>query len=78
MSLARVAAALMVVYQRLVSPMLPRACRFAPTCSEYARLALLEHGVRRGTWLALKRLARCHPFNPGGYDPPPVRERATP
>jgi len=78
MSLAQAAAALVVVYQRLVSPMLPRACRFAPTCSEYARVALLEHGVGRGTWLALGRLARCHPFNPGGYDPPPVRERATP
>ena len=78
MSLARAAAALVVAYQHLVSPMLPRPCRFAPTCSEYARLALLEHGFSRGTWLALGRLVRCHPFNPGGYDPPPLRERARP
>jgi uncharacterized protein len=74
---ARLLAALIGAYQRLVSPLLPRACRFAPTCSEYARQALLEHGPARGAWLAVTRLARCHPFNPGGYDPPPMRERAT-
>jgi uncharacterized protein len=75
MSAAAIAATLIVVYQRLVSPLLPRACRFAPTCSEYARQALLEHGLARGGWLALKRLASCHPFSQGGYDPPPARER---
>lgn len=63
------------MYQRWLSPLLPPACRFAPTCSEYARLALIEHGVARGSWLALLRLVRCHPFNRGGYDPPPVRQR---
>ncbi len=78
MSAAQAAATLVVAYQRLVSPILPRVCRFVPTCSEYARAALLEHGFRRGAWLALGRLARCHPFNPGGYDPPPVRRQATP
>jgi putative membrane protein insertion efficiency factor len=62
------------VYQRLVSPLLPRACRFAPTCSEYARQALLEHGLAQGMWLAVRRVARCHPFHPGGYDPPPARQ----
>jgi uncharacterized protein len=77
MSAAAVAAGVVVAYQRLVSPLLPSACRFAPTCSEYARLALLEHGLARGSWLALRRLASCHPFNRGGYDPPPVRERST-
>lgn len=77
MTSARAAAGVLVLYQRLVSPLLPRACRFAPTCSEYARQSLLEHGLARGVWLALRRLARCHPFNPGGYDPPPVRERVT-
>ena len=77
MSAARIAAAVVVGYQWLVSPLLPRACRFAPTCSEYARLALLEHGLARGTWLALRRLARCHPFHPGGFDPPPAREHST-
>ena len=72
---ARVVVYAVVAYQRLISPLLPRACRFAPTCSEYARLAILEHGAARGTWLALRRVARCHPFHPGGYDPPPVRPR---
>ena len=62
-------------YQALVSPFLPSACRFTPTCSEYARLALVEHGVLRGGALAVWRLARCHPFHPGGYDPPPARAR---
>jgi hypothetical protein len=62
-------------YQSLVSPFLSSACRFAPTCSEYAKLALVEHGVLRGGALAVRRLARCHPFHPGGYDPPPVRAR---
>ena len=75
---ARVAVGAVTVYQRLVSPWLPPACRFAPTCSEYARLALAEHGVARGAGLALRRVARCHPFHPGGYDPPPARERRTP
>jgi uncharacterized protein len=64
-----------LAYQRVVSPLLPRACRFAPTCSEYARVAVLEHGAARGAWLAMRRIARCHPFHPGGYDPPPVRPR---
>ena len=61
------------MYQVLISPVLPRACRFAPTCSEYARIAIQEHGVGHGAWLALRRLARCHPLHPGGYDPPPMR-----
>ena len=77
MSAAAVAAGVVVAYQRLVSPLLPSACRFAPTCSEYARVALLEHGLVKGAWLAVRRLASCHPLNPGGYDPPPERERST-
>ena len=76
MSGARLATAAIVAYQRVVSPWLPPACRFAPTCSEYARQAMLEHGLARGAWLALRRLASCHPFHPGGYDPPPARERS--
>ena len=60
------------VYQAVVSPLLPRACRFVPTCSEYASQAVRAHGIARGSWLALGRLARCHPFHPGGYDPPPL------
>lgn len=58
-------------YQCLLSPLLPPACRFWPACSEYARQALRVHGLARGLRLALLRLARCHPFSPGGYDPPP-------
>jgi putative membrane protein insertion efficiency factor len=76
MSGARLATAAIVAYQRIVSPWLPPACRFAPTCSEYTRQAMLEHGLARGAWLALRRLACCHPFHPGGYDPPPARERS--
>ena len=57
-------------YKRWVSPLLPPACRFVPTCSEYARLAVLEHGPARGGVLALWRLLRCHPFHPGGVDVP--------
>jgi putative membrane protein insertion efficiency factor len=77
MSPARIAALAIGAYQRLLSPVLPPSCRFAPSCSEYARLAVLEHGLPRGSWLALRRLARCHPFHPGGYDPPPAQERST-
>ena len=71
--LTRLAVGLLAVYQRVASPLLPRACRFAPSCSEYARLALVEHGVPRGLWLTIGRLLRCHPFHPGGWDPPPTR-----
>jgi len=58
-------------YQVLVSPLTPPYCRFAPTCSHYAREALQRHGFRRGLGLSLRRLARCHPFHPGGWDPVP-------
>ncbi len=61
------------LYQRLLSPALPPACRFTPTCSEYAYQAVARHGVARGLWLAAKRLARCHPLSAGGYDPVPER-----
>jgi putative membrane protein insertion efficiency factor len=57
-------------YKRFVSPLLPAACRFSPTCSEYARLALVKHGLARGGALPLWRLARCQPFGLGGIDLP--------
>ena len=57
------------LYQVLVSPWLGQCCRFAPSCSEYAREAVQRYGVWRGTWLSLRRVARCHPFHAGGWDP---------
>jgi putative membrane protein insertion efficiency factor len=62
---------LLRVYKAVVSPALPPACRFTPTCSQYALEAIERHGALRGSWLALRRLSRCHPFNPGGFDAVP-------
>jgi putative membrane protein insertion efficiency factor len=59
-------------YKRFISPALPHSCRFVPTCSEYALEAIERHGAIRGSWLAVARLLRCHPFARSGYDPPPV------
>jgi putative membrane protein insertion efficiency factor len=56
-------------YQLTLSRVLPSSCRFYPSCSEYTRQAIERYGVTQGIWLGAKRLARCHPFNPGGYDP---------
>lgn len=58
-------------YQVVLGPMLPMACRFHPSCSVYAIEALERHGALKGSWLTVRRLARCHPFHPGGYDPVP-------
>ncbi len=58
-------------YQLCISPMFPSACRFTPTCSQYAIEALRKHGAVRGLWLALRRLSRCHPWGGSGYDPVP-------
>lgn len=69
----RVVLALLRGYKRCVSPFLPPACRFMPTCSEYAMQAVARFGVLRGGYLALRRLLRCQPFCRGGYDPVPQR-----
>ncbi|MBM4356231.1 MAG: membrane protein insertion efficiency factor YidD, partial [Deltaproteobacteria bacterium] len=73
--------ALIRFYQAAISPYLPRACRFHPTCSHYAADAIRVHGALRGSALAARRLARCHPFHPGGHDPVPLplnKERMMP
>lgn len=69
--MARFLRALVAAYQYTLSPLLGRNCRFFPSCSEYAMEALDRHGALRGSWLALRRVARCHPWHPGGYDPVP-------
>jgi uncharacterized protein len=60
---------LLGVYKAMVSPFLPPACRFEPTCSEYAKQAVEKYGAVKGTWLGVKRILRCHPFCKGGHDP---------
>jgi putative membrane protein insertion efficiency factor len=69
--MAKVLVALIQAYRYALSPMLGRHCRFYPSCSEYAVEALQRHGALRGGWLAARRLARCHPWHPGGFDPVP-------
>lgn len=59
------------IYQRTLSRVLPPSCRFEPSCSEYGIQAIERHGLIQGAWLTAKRIGRCHPFNPGGYDPVP-------
>jgi len=68
---ARGAALVIRGYQRFISPALPPACRFSPSCSQYTLEAIVRYGAIRGSWLGMKRVARCHPWNPGGYDPVP-------
>ena len=58
-------------YQLAISPMLGNRCRFFPSCSDYTMEALQKYGIAKGTWLGLRRVGRCHPWHPGGYDPVP-------
>lgn len=71
---SRIAAALILglirLYQRTISPLLGDVCRFEPSCSNYMIGAIRKYGVARGVWRGLKRLGRCHPWHPGGFDPP--------
>ena len=62
------------VYKRFLSPLLPAACRFTPTCSVYAYEAIETYGPAKGTWMGVRRLMRCHPLHPGGFDPVPPKE----
>jgi hypothetical protein len=71
--LARCLAGLVLLYQAVGRPLMGGQCRFHPSCSEYALGALRTHGARRGSWLALRRVLRCHPFGGAGYDPVPPR-----
>ena len=64
-------------YRLIFSPYVGRSCRFAPTCSEYALDALNEYGALKGSWLALRRIGRCHPWHAGGYDPVPTKTDAS-
>jgi putative membrane protein insertion efficiency factor len=68
---ARVAVSLIEFYRTAISPAFPPSCRYVPTCSAYAATAIDRFGLRRGSWLALRRLLRCHPFHAGGHDPVP-------
>ena len=73
---SRAALALLRGYKRFLSPLLPPACRFTPTCSEYMADAIRVHGLLSGVCLGLRRLGRCHPFHPGGHDPVPPSRRS--
>jgi putative membrane protein insertion efficiency factor len=57
------------LYQKVLSPALPRSCRYYPTCSAYAAEAIRKYGARQGSYMAMRRVLRCHPWHPGGYDP---------
>jgi len=72
-----IALGLIRFYQKAISPLLPPSCRFYPSCSHYTYEAIKIHGFFRGSWLGMRRISRCHPFNPGGYDPVPPKKEKT-
>lgn len=71
LTMRRLAVGLIVVYQWALSPFLGNVCRFEPSCSQYTREAIERYGVVHGMWLGMRRIGRCHPFHPGGFDPVP-------
>jgi putative membrane protein insertion efficiency factor len=73
---ARLVLGLIALYRAVLSPLLGPACRFEPSCSRYTTACVERFGAARGLWLGARRIARCHPWHPGGYDPPPCRTRA--
>ena len=66
------------VYQKAISPMMPPSCRFHPTCSNYGLEAIETHGALKGSWLAVRRISKCHPFHEGGFDPVPDKKTKDP
>jgi putative membrane protein insertion efficiency factor len=70
--MAKLLVLLVRLYQLTLSPLLGNVCRFEPSCSRYAIACLDSHGALQGSWLAIRRITRCHPFHRGGYDPPPL------
>ncbi len=66
------------LYKKLISPLFPPSCRFYPTCSSYAEEAILRFGIVKGGWLSVKRVAKCHPWHPGGFDPVPEKDEGEP
>jgi putative membrane protein insertion efficiency factor len=75
--IARLLIGLIRIYQVVISPLLGPVCRFHPSCSRYAAECLRLHGAARGSWLSARRLMKCHPFHPGGHDPPPLPKGAS-
>lgn len=73
-SMKAIAIVLIQLYRAVISPLFPPVCRFQPTCSQYAIEAIERFGAVKGSWLAVRRIARCHPLHPGGYDPVPLLE----
>lgn len=65
-------------YQKFISPLTPPSCRFYPTCSHYGVEAIKVHGALKGSWLTIKRISKCHPFHPGGFDPVPEKKHKHP
>jgi len=66
--------AIIKIYQKVISPLTPPSCRFYPTCSHYGLEAIETHGAAKGSWLAVRRISKCHPFHEGGFDPVPDKK----